>query len=204
MDVIFVLGSADPDGRDTLSKEKIIANDMIEKPKDAFVKYGVVEMDKAGSVKVPLGNYEDEKELKEEVKKLPFKERKSLDEGVKSAGKEFEKNGRPKARKIMVVFVDGNDDSTKDALKKVAEPLKKKKVKIIPVVLGENVDEEKLKPLLAKKKKPKKGKDPRKLAEEIAEESFNGKFCYHCLLLFVPYFYKMLFSFIRSMLCCRM
>ena len=183
VDVIFVMGSADPNGRDTLSKEKIIVNDMIEKPKDAFVKYGVVEIDKTGSVKVPLGDYEDEKELKENVKKLPFKERKSLDAGIKSAGKEFEKNGRPKARKIMVVFIDGNDDSTKDALKKVAEPLKKKKVKIIPVVLGENVDEEKLKPLLAKKKKPKKGKDPKKLADEVAEETFNGKIHFQCRIL---------------------
>ncbi len=174
-----MMGSADTNGRDTLSKEKLIVNDMIEEPKDAFVKYGVVEMDKAGSVKVPLGGYEDEKELKENVKKLPFKERKSLDEGIKSAGKEFEKNGRPKARKIMIVFVDGNDDSTKNALKKVAEPLKKKKVKIIPVVLGENVDEEKLKPLLANKKKPKKGKDPKELAQKAAEESFNGKIYYY-------------------------
>ena len=173
-----MMGSADPNGRDTLSKEKIIVNDMIEKPKDAFVKYGVVEMDKSGTVKVPLGSYDDEKELKENVKKLPYKERKSLDEGIKSAEKEFEKNGRPKARKIMVVFIDGNDDTTKDALKKASEPLKKKKIKVIPVVLGENVDEEKLKPLLPKKKKPKKGKDPKKLAEEIAEETFNGKFCY--------------------------
>ena len=175
MDVIFVVGSADPNGTETLFKEKVIVNDVIDKPKDAFVKYGVIELDKTGTVKVPLGNYKDEKELKENVKKLPFKERKSLDEGVKSAGKEFEKKGRPKARKIMVVFLDGNDDSTKDALKKVAEPLKKKKVKIIPVVLGENVDEEKLKSLLPKKKKPKKGKDPKKLAEEVTQEAFNGK-----------------------------
>jgi len=127
------------------------------------------------------------------VKKLPFKERKSLGEGVKSAGKEFEKNGRPKARKIMVVFLDGNDESTKDALKKVAEPLKKKKIKIIPVVMGENVDEEKLKPLLAKKKKPKKGKDPKKLAEEIAEELFNGKFRYYFLVFLAPHFTKCYF-----------
>jgi hypothetical protein len=169
------MGSADPNGRETLTKEKVIANNIIEKPKDAFVKYGVVQFEKIGSVKVPLGDYDNEKELKENVKKLPFKEGTSLNEGIKSAGKEFEKNGRPKARKIMVVFIDGNDDSTKDALKKVAEPLKKKNVKIIPVVLGENVDEEKLKPLLAKRKKPEKEKDPKKLAEEVAEEAFNGK-----------------------------
>jgi hypothetical protein len=169
------MGSADPNGRETLTKEKVIANNIIEKPKDAFVKYGVVQFEKIGSVKVPLGDYDDEKELKENVKKLPFKEGTSLNEGIKSAGKEFEKNGRPKARKIMVVFIDGNDDSTKDALKKVAEPLKKKNVKIIPVVLGENVDEEKLKPLLARRKKPEKEKDPKKLAEEVAEEAFNGK-----------------------------
>ena len=169
------MGSADPNGKNTLTKEKVIANDIIEEPKDAVAKYGVVQFEETGLVKVPLGDYEDEKELRENVKKLPFKEGKSLDEGIKTAGKEFEKNGRPKARKIMVVFIDGNDDSTKDKLKKAAEPLKKKKVKIIPVVLGENVDEEKIKPLLEKKKKPKKGKDPKKLVDEIAEETFNGK-----------------------------
>ena len=174
VDVIFVMGSADPNGREALTKEKIIANNIIEKPKDAFVKYGVVQFEEAGSVKVPLGDYDNEKELKESVKKLPFKEGTSLNEGIKSAGKELDKNGRPKARKIMVVFIDGNDNSTKDALKKVAEPLKKKNIKIIPVVLGENVDEEKLKPLLANKKKPKKGKDPKKVADEVAEEILNG------------------------------
>ena len=178
VDVIFVMGSSDPDGKATLTKEKILVNDMIEKPKDAFVKYGVVELDKNGTVRVPLGEYQDDKELKENVKKLPFKERKSLDEGIKSAGKEFDKNGRPKARKIMIVFIDGNDDSTKDQLEKVSKPLKKKNVKIIPVVMGENVDEDKLKPLLGKKKKPKRGKDPGKLAEEVAEETFNGKNCF--------------------------
>lgn len=174
MDLIFVMGSADPNGKETLTKEKIIVNDMIEKPKDAFVKYGVVQFDKTGSVKVPLGDYEDEKELSEKVKKMSVKEGKALDEGIKSAGEEFEKNGRPKSRKVMVVFIDGNDDSSKEKLKKVAEPLKKKNVKIIPVVLGENVEEEKVEPLLAKKKKPKKGKDPKKLAGEVAEEAFNG------------------------------
>ena len=173
-----MMGSSDPNGTTTLTKEKIVVNDIIDKPKDAFVKYGVVELDPTGTIKVPLGDYEDEKELKENVKKIPFKERKSLDEGIKSAGKEFNKNGRPKARKIMVVFIDGNDDSTKDQLDKVAKPLKKKNVKIIPVVLRENVDEGKLKPLLPKNKKPKKGKDPRNLAEEVAEEIFNGRnFC---------------------------
>lgn len=174
MDLIFVMGSADPNGKETLTKEKMIVNDVIEKPKDAFVKYGVVQFDKTGLVKVPLGDYEDEKDLSEKVKKMPVKEGKALDEGIKSAGEEFEKNGRPKSRKVMVVFIDGNDDSSKEKLKKVAKPLKKKNVKIIPVVLGENVEEEKVEPLLAKKKKPKKGKDPKKLAGEVAEEAFNG------------------------------
>ena len=194
VDVIFVMGSSDPNGATTLTKEKKLVNDIIDKPKDGFVKYGVVELDPTGTVKVPLGDYRDEKELKENVKKIPFKERNSLDEGIKSGGKEFDKNGRPKARKIMVVFIDGNDDSTKDQLDKVAKPLKKKNVKIIPVVLGENVDEEKLKPLLGKKKKPKKEKDPRKLAEEVAEEIFNGK-NYYCLYLihFLRYKVKHLF-----------
>ena len=175
LDVIFVMGSAEPNIEETLAKEKLIVNDIIGKPNNAFVKYGVVQFEMDGSVKVPLGDYKDENELNDRVNKLPLKEGKALDEGIKSAGEEFEKNGRPKARKVMVVFIDGNDDSTEDKLKKVAEPLKKKNIKIIPVILGENVDEEKLKPLLPKRKKPKKGKDPKKLGEEVAEEVLKGK-----------------------------
>ena len=175
LDVMFVMGSAEPNSEKMWMKEKFIVKDIVEKPTNDFVKYGVVQFDKSGSVKIPLGEYTDENELKGQVDKLPLKNGKALDEGIKSAGEEFDKNGRPKARKIMVVFIDGNDDSTKDQLDKVAKPLKKKNVKIIPVVLGENVDEEKLKPLLPKEKKPKKGKDPRKLAEEVAEEVFKGK-----------------------------
>ncbi len=175
LDVIFVMGSAEPNSVETFAKEKIIVNDIIEKPKDAFVKYGVVQFVKDGSVKVPLGDYKDENELKNHVNKLPLKEGKALDEGIKSAGEEFERNGRPKARRVMVVFIDGNDDSTEDTLKKVAEPLKKNNIKIIPVVLGENVDGANLKSLLPNKKKPKKGKDPKKLGEEVAEEVLKGK-----------------------------
>ena len=169
------MGSANPKAKETLEKEKEIVHKMVDSPKDANTKYGVVQFGKTAETKIPLGGYEDEKALKERVKKLPLKEGKSLDEGIKTAGKEFEENERPKSRKVLVVFVDGNDDSAKDKLKKAAEPLKKKNIKIIPVVLGENVDEEKVKPLLPKKKKPKKGKDPKRLSEEIAEEIFNGE-----------------------------
>ena len=175
VDVIFLMGSANPKAKETLDKEKEIVKKLVEKPKDAFTKYGVVQFGKTGETKIPLGGYEDEKALKERVKNLPLKDGKSLDEGIKTTGKEFLDNGRPKSRKVLVVFMDGNDDSTKDKLKKEAEPLKKKNVKIIPVVLGESVDEEKIKPLLAKKKKPKKGKDPEELSEQIAEETFNGR-----------------------------
>ena len=176
VDVIFVMGSSDPKAKENFDKEKDIVNKMIDKPKNALPKYGVIHFGDTGTVKVPLGDYEDEDELKDRVKKLPLKQGKSLDEGIKSAGEEFEKNGRPKARQVMVVFIDGNDDSTKDKFKKVAKPLKKKNVKIVPVLLEDLVDEEKIKPLLGKKKKPVKGKDPSKLVDDISEETLNGKF----------------------------
>ena len=175
VDVIFVMGSANPNAMETFSKEKEIVNNMVETPKDAFAHYGIVQFGKTGETKIPLGDHGNKKTLKERVKKLPWKEGKSLDNGIKTAGKEFEDNGRPKARKVLVVFIDGNDDSTKDKLKKEAEPLKKKNIKIVPVILGENVDKEKVKPFLPKKKKPKKGKDPKRLSEQIAEETFNGE-----------------------------
>ena len=175
LDIIFVMGSAEPNSQESFDKEKLVVKDLIEKPKDAFVKYGVVQFEKVGLIKVPLGDYKNENDLKDRVSKLPLKEGKGLDEGIKSASKEFEKSGRPKSRKVMIVFIDGNDDTPKEKLEMLAEPLKKKNVKVIPVVLGENVDEEKLEPLLPKKKKPMKGKDPKKLGDKVAEEALKGK-----------------------------
>ena len=169
------MGSAEPNSEETLGKEKLIVDDIIGKPKDAFVEYGVVQFDRVGSVVVSLGAYKNEDDLQDLVNKLPLKEGKGLHNGIKIAGDEFEKNGRSKSRKVMVVFIDGNDDSTEEKLKNITEPLKKKNVKIIPVVLGDNVDEEKMKPLLPKKTKPKKGKDRKKLGEDVAEEIFAGK-----------------------------
>ncbi len=54
MDVIFVMGSADPNGRETLTKEKFIVNEIIEKSKDAFVKYGVVQFENVDQSKCLL------------------------------------------------------------------------------------------------------------------------------------------------------
>ena len=197
------MGSAEPNSQESFDKEKLIVNDIIERPKDAFVKYGVVQFETDGSVKVPLGDYKDEDELKDDVRKLPLREGKGLDEGIKSAMEEFEKSGRPKSRRVMVVFIDGNDDTTKEKLEMVAEPLKKKYIKVIPVVLAENVDEEKLKPLLPKKKKPVKGEDPKKLGEEIAEEALRGKRLEILESFLIRKYHNSSFFLIRSMLCCR-
>ena len=169
-----MMGSANPNAKETFDKEKKIVNSMVETPTNVFVKYGVVQFGKTSKTKIPLGNYVDENELKKRVKTLPWDEEgKFLDEGIKIAGEEFEKNGRPKARKVLVVFMDGNDDSDKDKLKKVTEPLKKNNTKIVPVILGE-VDEEKVKELMTPNKKPKKGKDPKKMSKLLAEDTLNG------------------------------
>ena len=168
------MGSANPKARDTFNEEKQIVINLIKTPKDTDAKYGIVQFDDEAETKIPLGSNDDEEKLKEYVKILSWKEEgKSLDEGIKKAAMEFEKNGRPTARKVLIVFVDGNDDSDKEDLAEVTRPLKTKNVEIISVVMGD-VDEEKINELTPKNKKPKKGKDPKELSELVAEEALNG------------------------------
>lgn len=175
LDLIFVMGSANPKARDTFKEEKQIVINLIKRPKDTSVKYGVVQFGEEGETKVPLGSYEDEEKLREYIMILPWTEEgKSLDEGIKVAGLELAKNGRSSARKVLVVFFDGNDDSDKEDLAAVARPLQNKNVQIIPVVIGD-VDEAKIKELIPENKKPTKGKDPKELSELVAEETLKGK-----------------------------
>lgn len=169
------MGSAEPNIEETMDKEKLIVNEIIEKPKDSLVKYGVVQFGNNASVKIPLGDYLDESQLKDHIRKLSLTDGRALNKGIETAGNEFEKNGRPKARQIMVVFIDGNDKSSGDELAKVARHLHEKDIKIIPVVLKDNVRKEKLKPLLLNNKTPIKGKDPQSLAHEAAEEVLKGE-----------------------------
>ena len=175
VDVIFVMGASNPKAEETFDKEKEIANKMVDTPKDSFVKYGVVQFGQQSKTKLPLGDYTDEDDLKKRVRSLRWEEDgKSLDEGIKNAGEEFKKNGRPKAHRVLVVFMDGNDESDEEKLKKVSEPLKNTNVEII-VVAFRDVDKGKAKALIPKTKKPKKGKDPKELSEMVGEDAFDGK-----------------------------
>ena len=169
-----MMGSANPKARDTFDEEKQIVINLIKTPKDTLAKYGIVQFGKEAETKIPLGSKDDEEKLKEYVKIMPWKEEgKSLDKGIKKAAMEFEKNGRPGARKVLIVFVDGNDENNKEDIHEAARPLKDENVEIIPVVMGD-VDEDKIKDLIPKNKKPKRGKNPKELTELVAEEALIG------------------------------
>ena len=168
------MGSANPKAKDTFDEEKEIVVNLIKMPKDTSAKYGIVQFGEEADTKIPLGSKDDEEKLTEYVKILPWKEEgKSLDKGIKRAAMEFEKNGRPGAQKVLIIFVDGNDENDEEDISEAARPLKNKNIEIIPVVMGD-IDEDKIKQLTPKNKKPKRGKDPKELTELVAEEALIG------------------------------
>jgi hypothetical protein len=169
------MGSANPKARDTFDDEKQLVINLIKTPKDTIAKYGIVQFGEDAETRIPLGSDDDEEKLIDFVKILFWKEEgKSLHKGLKKAAMEFEENGRPTARKVLIVFVDGNDDSDKEDLAKVTRTLKTSNVEIIPVLLGDVVDKDKINELIPMNKKPKKGDDPKKLSELVAEEALTG------------------------------
>ena len=91
----------------------------------------------------------------------------------------FLKDGRPDARRQLIVFITGEDDTVTDEVRSAAEELNKLDVKVIYIKMG---DVDNYSDLPSKNVITDRGTDnPDKLAEFVSEKSDKSMctFCYH-------------------------
>ena len=88
----------------------------------------------------------------------------------------FEKEGRPKARKILVVFSDGKLPTNVEDIKRFKKPLDKQNIKVISVTVGDNVEEDKFNELSSKNETTRHDdeQEPKDTADKIQEEILKG------------------------------
>ena len=178
VDLVFAFGSTGRDAIPLFEKEKEAAKVMIDNEKEKDILYATIVYGSDASLKSKFNDMPDKTRVKEFIDTLTWKdEGKKLDHALVEADKVFTEHGRPKARKITVVFVTGTADATTSELKKSAKKLNDNGVKIIVVKMGTDPDDKQLEAITPEKNivKKKKTVKPEELAQFIEEQVKKGR-----------------------------
>ena len=178
VDLVFAFGSTGEDAIPLFQKEKEAAKTMIDNEKEKDILYSTIVYGRDALLKSKFNDLPDKAEVKEFIDTLEWPDKgNKLDHALVEADKVFKEHGRPKARKITVVFVTGEADATTSELKKAAKKLNDNQVKIIVVKLGTDPDDTRLTTITPEKNivKKKKTVKPKELAEFIEEQVKKGK-----------------------------
>ena len=88
---------------------------------------------------------------------------------------------RPNAEKVLVVIMDKKSSNEHKDVAKALKPLKKDKVKVVPVAIGPDADVDELRNITSAKDylvEVAKKEDPKKVAEKIMEKVSTGSYAF--------------------------
>lgn len=174
------MGASNPDH---FEKPKQAVLEVVRTNKNSDVMYEVIQYGKDVTVRKSLGEKMDKKTLTAFLRTISWKEPgEALLDSVREAKVSFERYGRPKARRILVVFSDDKVKESLAAVKEVGNDLQTAGIKIVGVLVRNRGDEEKIRKLSGEK--PLKIDDvdePGKTGRDIAEEILKGKVGNYCL-----------------------
>lgn len=141
LDVVFVLGSRQPNASEIFRGEKSIAETMVKDQKTADTSYSIIQYGKNAVIRAHFDNSRSDEETITILKSLRwFEEGTGLKDGIKTAGEIHAREGRIHAKKVVVVFSSGPVEHSENELRDVVDPLEEKGVKMISVVFGDSVD----------------------------------------------------------------
>lgn len=141
LDIVFVLGSRQPNASGIFRAEKSIAETMIKDQKTADTSYSIIQYGKKAATRAHFDNSRSDEDTTTILKSLRwFEEGTALKDGIKAAGEIHAREGRIHARKVVVVFSSGPVEPSENEIKDVVDPLEEKGVKVISVVFGDSVD----------------------------------------------------------------
>lgn len=177
IDVVFLLGASNPGGKQHILNEQRLVEEIVQRNNTPASRFAIVLYEDTATVQQSLNEYANAKTFIDILKSLNWKnEGANLNSGLAKVKMLFEKEGRPKARKTLVVFSDGQFATEIEGIKKLKKPLVDQGVKIIPVTVGDNVDEDKFNELSSKNQtlRHDDSEDPKNTADKIQEELMKG------------------------------
>lgn len=179
IDVVFLMGASNPAGKRHILNEKRLMEEIVQRNSTPATRFAIVQYENSAEVRRSLNDYTNAKTFIDTLNSLYWRgDATNLESGLEKVKMLFEKEGRPKARKILVVFSDGKLLTNVEDIKKSKKPLEEQKTKVICVTVGDNVDEDKFDELSSKNKTIRHDdeQEPKDTADKIQEEIFKGVF----------------------------
>ena len=177
IDVVFLLGASNPDGKQHLSNAKQLVEEIVQRNNTPVSRFAIVQYENTANVRSSLNEYTNIQTFIDSLNSLSWRgDTSDLQSGLEKVRKLFENEGRPEARKILVIFSDGKIPISVENIETSKKPLEEKRVKIISVTVGDNVDEDKLN-ALASKNETIQHKDENErddTADKIQQEILKG------------------------------
>ena len=179
--MIIAFGSQGRNALSLMEKEKNIAIDKIDSDKDSSdIRYGLINYADVAGIYSKLGEFSAKHEVKDAIEKISWAgDGTGLRDAISEAAKEFKINGRPDAYKIFLVFVTGPAAASVEKLNTSAQKLFDMNVRVIPVLLGEDSNEDHVKNIVLSPKdvvKPGDDDEPSVVVKDIDDTIKRGEF----------------------------
>ena len=172
VDVIAVMGASTSEN---FEKQKQTAQEVVQQDTNADVIYGVIQYGKSAQVQKSLQEKMNKRGFEQFIPSLIWNEvGEAFLEGLLKANATFTEYGRPNARRILLVFSDTpwNDSM---AVKDLGERMRNNGIKIVPISVGNQSDDQRLSELGGRKPlNVDENNEPEKTGKKVSEEIMKG------------------------------
>ena len=140
VDIIFALGSSDPNGAKVFEQEKVLTNYLISQQKATKTRYGIITYSNDASTQVPMQSSTDIYRLQDQVRTLKWPGIGSgVDTALKQASSVFQ-SSKPGSRKLLVIFMSGKASAPSSSLRQAVRPLVNQGVRVLLIGYGNQLD----------------------------------------------------------------
>lgn len=173
LDLVFAISATSKDTDETFQLMTSAIDSLLQKYDSSNIRYGVLVYGDDATVVVHLKNQTDAAQIQENLTTIlaPVGGT-ALDKALEAAAVMFAEAGdREDADRVLVIMTDESSGLDEDVVVGATKPLEQMAVKIIPVVVGDDVTPKEFVTVTSKGNiiTTKKDKDPEQLSVEIME-----------------------------------
>lgn len=187
VDLAFAISANAAQSENNFQKMKDVIDEVVDVYGKERIHYSLIIFGSAPDVKIRFNDeFSSDEQLRAYIKSFKRATGSGLDATMQKAKEIFDSYARPEVRTVLVVITDKKSDSDKGELRKRASLLERAKIKVIPVGLGDEVDNTDLEVLTPHKDdviKEPSDVPSKDLTKEIMTKVLEGKpdrFCNNC------------------------
>ncbi|KAK3733125.1 hypothetical protein QZH41_003235 [Actinostola sp. cb2023] len=179
VNLVFAMTASSADSDKNFAQIKSVINSIIRTYTMEWVHYGVIVYGPEARARVGLSAFfPTDKVLRSLINSLPKPSgTPAIDKALKEAEKMFDAaSSRPKARNVLVLFIDKKSSNSPGDIIRAARPLEEDRVKVIPVAIGNEVDMDELEYVTPEKGNVMTGRndeDPGQFGKRIMHKVFK-------------------------------